>query len=446
MLKNYTRNFTNVFQKRHLVLTFLLSFLLVICIPTTKPLQAQHQLCKDIAADFGMEFAVNYLESSIIFDEMWELFPRNGEGNVQFPAYYGGHFFCGQGKINVNIVDSLMEEAKAGDLSEILARDSVQVFQVKFSYQELMDTLDEITDYVSNNLDCTLAITTWGMDATTNKAVVQVELYNEEVEALFRQNVLDSLMITLKEGEPVATLIPNGFEPGEQNPFNTTSLATDLLFAAMPEPICEVLATDSDIIEQFGPGMRIYIDNYGFSAGYPASREQELGFVTALHGLSLADEFARLGTAGGPLVAEVSAPIQFQGSVDGAFLPLYHSIFSQTADNRKLLYSDIRPAQGMILVSISTPPDGIIHTQRNIVVTDAHFMANLGGGLVLTNMIQTTGNALNGQSGGLVFRTFGDDAQVKGIIVGSNATSATGENMFFAWSESVNDAIGVTQP
>jgi len=389
-----------------------------------------------------MEFAVNYLEASIIFDEIWELLPRNSEGVAEFPAYYGGHFFCGHGKMNVNIVDSLMEEAKTGDLSEILARDSVQVFPVVFSHQELTNTLNEISSYVTNTLDCTLGITAWGMDATANKVIVQVETYNEEKEVLFKQYVIDSPMVTLKQGEPVATLIPHGLEPDEQNPFNTT----DLLFAAILEPVSEVLAQDSDVIEQFGPGMRIYIDNFGFSAGYPARRGEELGFVTALHGISLVNEFARLGAASGPLIAEVAAPIRFAGSVDGAFLPLYHSIFNQTADNRKLLYSDIRPAQGMILASISTPPDGVIHTQRNIIVTDSHFMANLGEGIVLTDMIQTNGNALNGQSGGLVFRTFGDDAQVKGIIVGSNATSVTGENMFFAWSESVNGAIGVTQP
>lgn len=402
-------------------------FLAIICsilTITDKTIQAnEHQLDKHIVEEFGLEFALNYLKASRVHDEMWELIPRSPEGELMHPTYYGGHFICKKGKFNFNIVGSLMAEAKNGVFAELFTRDVVQIRAVDFSHQELTAMLDVIYRFVSDNPDSELKIVTWGIDSPRNKVVVQMQEYSSEKKALFERDVVGSPMVVLEEGQPVKTLVPRGFEQSEQE-----------------------MAVVSDNIKHFQAGMRIFIGTSGFSAGYPAERGRDAGFVTALHGLPLDEELVRLGQPNGPIIGVVTAPIRNEGSVDGAFISLQQSIIDKTIDNKTLIHSDMRPAQGMILTSVSTPPDGVTRVQRNIVVSNTHFNADFGGGLVLTNLIQTTGDALYGESGGLVFRPVGNDAQVKGVIVGSDSDSVKGEHMFFSWAGDINSKINVTQP
>jgi len=383
----------------------------------------EHKLDEHIAAEFGMEFAQSYLEASLAHDEMWVLFPRSGEGELIYPEYYGGHFFCENGKFNLKIVCSLMAEADSGVFAEVIKMDSVEVRLVDFSHKELIATLDVVCRYIANNPENKLKIVAWGIDTPSNMVVVQVQEYSEDVASAFRHDVIDSPMVKLEKGNAVGTLIPRMYMCLEMN-----------------------VTADSGEITHFKPGARIYIGESGFSTGYPAKRGQQNGFVTALHGLPLEELGVRLNKLKGPIVGDVTEPIRFQGSVDGAFISLSQPVLDQTVDNRRLLRSDMRPAHGMILTTVSTPPDGVTRTQRNIMVTNSHFRADFGGGLVLADMIQTNGYALYGESGGIVFRPIGDDAQVKGVIVGSDLDSVKGDNMFFAWSEDINRAINVTQP
>jgi len=396
---------------------FALFSVIFFILSTNHTVQAmEHKLCPYIVADFGMEYAQNYLAASIVLDEMWAVFPRSEEGEPIFPAYYGGHFFDEEGWLVFKILTSLMAEAESCVFADIIKRDCVRVILVDFSHQELLDMLDVIQNFVIENPNSAIHIVTWGIDTPNNKVAVQVQGYNEETETIFKRDVVDSPMVTVGEGSPVKTLRR-----------------------------LEAKVIDSNTTEHLQPGMRIYIDNSGFSAGYPAARGQDVGFVTALHGLPLEEQAVRLGSLNGPLVGDVTIPIRFVGSVDGAFISLHGADFDQTVDNRALLRSDMRPAYGMLLTSVSTPPDGVTRTQRNITVTNSHFSANFGGGLILVDMIQTTGHALYGESGGIVFRPIGDDGLVKGVIVGSDAMSIDGQNMFFAWSEDINREINVTQ-
>ena len=382
------------------------------------PLHAsEHVPDEHIAAKFGIEFAQNYLEASQVYNEMWALFPRSTGGEPEYPMYYGGHFFCEKGKFNLNIVDAFTQEAEAGVFAELLKKDYVEVRTVRFSHKALIGVLDEIRRFVVSNPDSELKIAAWGIDSPNNMVVVQVQGYSETVDTAFKRNVIDSPMVRLEEGKPVGALVPRAYEKSA---------------------ICENVA-------HLQSGERIFIGQHGFSAGYPAVRGEESGFVTALHGLPLEGQAVRLGSASGAVVGKVTAPICFSGSADGAFISLHQADFNQMVDGRTLISSNNRPSQGMILVSASTPPDGTMRTQRNIVVTNAHFNANMGGGLVLTDMIQTTGYALYGESGGLVFRPVGSDAQTQGVIVGSEIASAKGDNMFFAWAGAIDSAIDVTQ-
>jgi len=378
---------------------------------------SEHVLDEHIAAEFGMEFAQNYLQASQVYDEMWALFPRSSDGALLYPVYYGGHFFSEKGNLVFNVVDGHLAEAETGIFAELLKRDCVEVREVRFSYQALLLIVDDICCFVANNPDDAREVITWRIDAPGNMVVVGISGYNEEKEAVFKRNVMDSPMVKLEAGRAVEPIIPR----------------------------VNKNASTPDSALQLQPGVRIYIDELGFSAGFPAARGQQAGFVTALHGLPLEGQAVRLGSVSGAEVGNVTAPIRFSGSADGAFISLHQADFSRTVDGRTLTHSNIRPSQGMILVSVSTPPDGTMRIQRNIVVTNAHFNANMGGGLVLTDMIQTTGHALYGESGGLVFRPVGNSAQVQGVIVGSDVASVTGDNMFFAWSEAVNHAIGVVQ-
>ncbi|MCL2286482.1 MAG: S1 family peptidase [Firmicutes bacterium] len=398
-------------------LVFLIMIAFYIPASANTVLAEEHHLEEHIVDKFGVEFAQNYFLACLTHDRMWELFPRSAEGELLYPAYYGGHFFCDKGRFVFAVVEPLMEDAKSGIFSNLFHMDGIDVRAVEFSYKELISTRDAICNYVSNNPDSNMKITTWGIDFSNNIVVVYLHELTAETEAEFRREVVDSPMIKLQQGNPVG--VPVAKDDNE---------------------------TGSADVAHLQPGVRIYVGSYGFSAGYPAARGQAAGFVTALHGLPLDGDDVRLGSSSGQVVGEVTGPIRFEGPVDGAFVVLSQSDIDRSADSLMLLYNGPRPSQGMILASVSTPPNGVMRTQRNIVVTNAHFSANMGGGLVLTDMIQTNGHAVYGESGGLVFRPAGSEAQVKGVIVGSEIGSATGENMFFSWWEEINRTINVTQP
>lgn len=385
---------------------FVLSFIFAAVFYTSAH-AAEHHLCKYIAAEFGIDFAQNYLIASIAHDEF---IPLLEEGD----PYYGGHFFCGEGNFFVNVVGG------GGDLG---LPDNVMVQEVEFSHADLFATLDVVTKHVEENHDNNL--TSWGVDVVNNAVVVHMQDLNAKAEAAFKRDVIDSPMVLLKEGAAVCVPLPDAIQASN-----------------FRQPAEFALATDNTTLH---PGIRIYVDKYGFSIGYPAMRDGKPGFVTALHGLQLQQQEVRLGSENGTVIGAVTTPIRFSGSVDGAFITLNSgTAFDQKTDSDGvLLYSDTRPSQGMILTTISTPPDGITHTQRNVVVTNPNFVAHFGGGLVLSNLIQTTGTAQYGESGGIVFRHIGEDAQVKGVIVGSDIES--GANMFFAWAVDIDEGIGVTQ-
>lgn len=384
-------------------------------IPATV-LAHQHQLDDSIIEEFGLEFAQNYLEASLAHDEMWAVFPRSEDDALEHPDYYGGHYFCEKGMFVYNVVDSLMADAETDVFAEFLEKDSVDVQKVEFSHEQLLLILDEIAQFTVANPHSPLEISTWGIDACANRVVVKIHGYNQESEAIFKRDVIDSPMITLEEGPPADVLIPRA------------NVDTDRLFAQ----------TETTL----QPGTRVNIGDYGFSVGYPATRGAEAGFVTALHGHVLDGYDVRAGDA---VVGYVTEPIVFDGSVDGAFISLQHAGVGSTVDDKTLAASDMRPSQGMILASISTPPDCTTRLQRNIKVTNAHYWANFGGGLVLSDMIQTDGDAQSGESGGLVFRPVGNSAQIMGIIVGSESTSAEGKNMFFSWAGAIDGTINVAE-
>jgi len=354
-------------------------------------------ICQYIAEEFGTEFAQNYNAAIEAHDKMWESYP--------FPDYYAGHYFCEGGNFHLNLT-----QAESETFSELA--DNVQV--VENSHKELLEIAAIITEYAQKTPDCQLKLTAWGLDTRNNCVVVYLQDITDDAAEIFAKEVTDSPVVRLTEGNPVATLVPR----------------------ALVNP---ALSQTAETIE---PGTRIYIGNFGFSAGYPALRGNTPGFVTALHGLPLEHELVRYGSPTGPIIGQVADPIKFENAADGAFITLEDANFSHTADGKPLTPSHIRPAQGMILASISTPPIGDTHIQRNIVVTNAHFSANFGDGLVLTDLIQTTGTAMYGESGGLVVRFTENTAEIMGIIVGSN--SATNANMFFAWADSVDKAVDVT--
>jgi len=363
-----------------------------------------HEFNPSIADEFGIEFAENYLLASFANDKFWEVLGEN-----DFPEYYGGHFFCQKGKFHFKVTDTSL--AEEGIFAEFIEDENVIIVTVEFSHSDLTNVMKEIEKYVQDNPSCVLKIASWGIDQCNNTVVVNLLDFSDEMEAIFKQKVTDSGAITLVQGENVKTLVPRA------------------------------LSEMSDSFNNLAPGTRIYIGKFAFSAGYPAIRNDQPGFVTALHGLPLTDEYVRIHSPTGQIIGSVTSPIKFQNSADGAFIALVDATFSHEVDKKNLVNSQNRPAQGMILTSVSALQNGESHIQRNIVVTNPHFSANFGDGLVLSDLVQTNGTAMYGESGGIVVRPISDTAEIMGVIVGSN--SETDQNMFFAWSENVDRALGV---
>jgi hypothetical protein len=146
-----------------------------------------------LVEEFGQEFMENHNRSLRILDELNEHFFQSSTGDILYPSYIGGVFLNDNGHLTIQIV-----AARANDAADFLSEldQWVLIEEVTFSQRELNQT----SDILWNNRYAVLEFSNgWGIDTINNSVVVDLTRYSEDEILRFREEVLDSPMITFRD-------------------------------------------------------------------------------------------------------------------------------------------------------------------------------------------------------------------------------------------------------
>ena len=367
-------------------------------------------------------------EIALLMHEMLhDIFPVDRSGDSIYPISYGGSFINSYGNLVVNVVgtidafESVLDNAFS---ARALFSQNIQI--VQFSYVELRDKMDFLTDLWKNNPYCKIrnSMMFHAMSITNNNITIGLYGYNETLIYAFMSYVTNSPMIVFEEAGPRALGILRHYESEE-------TYISEVYTAV------ESIAPRNTAVF---PGDRIVIVGIGeLSAGYGVQRTGGIrGFLTSPHGLNVAGRTIRHRTPTGTIIGTFSSLIQFSFGVDAGMID--SSNFSNMVEARTVIRTGT-VLEGQRFSTISTREG---HTasriQRNITVTNHNFFCEAVG---LGNLVLTNGRAYGGDSGGLVYQlsaTGGQYAIAFGLIVSGNWD---GSGMAFSRSTLIHRDLGV---
>jgi len=163
-----------------------------------------------LVSQFGQEWWDNYWPAQTYHERLMSFFPKDSAGEWIYPDFIGGIYFSDDGRL----VLQLVEAYAIGDL-ELYSRvegfleetDDVVVEYVKFSHNELYDTIDALNAMwlAYDSPEAFENVDGYGDDVSNNRVVMWLAEYNEDEIARFRETVMDSPMIRFEksQGRPV---------------------------------------------------------------------------------------------------------------------------------------------------------------------------------------------------------------------------------------------------
>ena len=230
-----------------------------------------------IAAEFGTEFAVNYVMAMELLNSFYDSLPQDRMGEVIYPCNFGGVYIDGNG----NLVILVVEGSPRDDMIHGLATDGAMVREVKFTYNALRDAFDFLDYYIPNNQDNPAAanVNSISLDIPSNQVLVLLANYTEDEVYLFISTVLDApYLLFMKSPERhVSRLYYNELPEVQVENFDYRYYISNQLF----------VPTSTTIIVR--PGDPLYIAHpiggvlRGGSVGYRATYHNRQGFTTAAH-------------------------------------------------------------------------------------------------------------------------------------------------------------------
>ena len=161
------------------------------------------------------------------------------------------------------------------------------------------------------------------------------------------------------------------------------------------------------------------------------------GFLTTPHNNPVAGIAVRFAAPTGPVIGNFLNPIVFRNGADAGMIALNNHIFRNIADGFNIISSTAPPLVPGQVISAISQYTGI---QRNITIQSI-----TDSGLGLNNIVRTTGRAIPGDSGGLVFsRVPNTPNQVFAIgMIFAFDDYPFGTNMRFTRADFVNRELGV---
>jgi len=139
---------------------------------------------------------------------------RARDGSFMYPDFYGGSGFDYDGKLIIFIVESQLEQAYNHEVIGDLLKAGERYRLVEYSFVELFAVQDAINEIAFGQRDwCMYSynlafVSAWVL---TNRVVVSLVEYNEDMVAGFRRYVYDSPMLIFEQGDRICTDSDSGW-------------------------------------------------------------------------------------------------------------------------------------------------------------------------------------------------------------------------------------------
>lgn len=331
---------------------------------------------------------------------------RSGVSNPDFvyPDYYGGGYLDTDGNVVV-----LVKGDRNKYVSEFQRRtlsSNVVVKECLYSYNELVHFNELLTEkFMNESLREELHWTSVGIDTEANKVIVGIVGCTEQAIAKFKSMVLDSDVVTFKEG-------------GEG-----------------------VLDSSIDL------GGNISYLSAGGSLGYRARGSGGSGFVTAGHCVPKVGGFVYIDGSYGADCKNT----QYAGSFDGAFCVLRsgYSVSNVTKYGKVVVKADLVPLANLKNTTIVMEGRSIAKASEGVVssVSESQtFTKNLPGignkKYTISNLIYSSYPSAGGDSGGIVYDK--SSSKVVGVHTGRRLTNNKFVGSFTSYAGAINSAFGLT--
>jgi hypothetical protein len=362
---------------------------------------------------FGEEFLNNHDRSMVVVNEIYSLFPSNRLGYTVYPEFFGGMFIDEYGNLVVHLInDEVARTRSIQDLGniEFILEQNVIISHTNHSYNYLNRLIEYIHGFMLDNAESYVAryVSHMYLSVRSNKVVVALNNYNEDIKALFRHIVTDSPAIKLTEAQ-----IGFGFNFQHDH----YDLVENSLY--LEDNIC-VLSIDSRGPITARPGMGV--DR--FTIGYRAAVNGVQGVVTAGHAVYLNQRIGLFGTVTGRMRSI---------NVDAAFIEVTENV---TLSNNFFMQEGqlnpwtTHPVEGARVTMLGARTGSF----QSGIISSTNFAYSILTGLVLTDVF-----GQEGDSGGPVFTGTAASNNLIGIITGGR--TGGGHGAFFTRESNIRSAL-----
>lgn len=306
-------------------------------------------------------------DAAVNANKIKSFFDKTDDGNFIYPNYIGGIYIDSNDNLVIQVVDdvslgktNLNEINRYKNILEI--DENAKIESVKYSYSELENVMKQINTLFVNGKISDLVLELY-IDVNNNTVVVGLKEYNEENIDIFNKTILESPMITFKQGN--------------------------------------YIITTSDI-KAGGP-------MYGCSVGFRARKLTSFnskGFVTAAHCVDLNVSYPEFGTV---------TNRQFGNKIDAAWIKVssttgtpvnsFYKYSGYTIPSNELSKSTLigEPVNGQIVGRIGqgsgTQTGTVITPNSSLIYND---VAN-SQSIMFTEQVVVDGYQYEGDSGGIVY-------------------------------------------
>lgn len=354
------------------------------------------EVAKELEKNYGKNYkevlSKNY-EASEKAEKITNNMLKTKSVENNYPDYYGGMYINDNQDLVIKIVKSKRESEK------LFAAEEVLFEYVEHSYNELDEVNNIIIDYFGTHDVKDNKLVANYIDIYKNKVIVELENNTKEEQDWFMKNIINSKLIEFKKGVR-----------------HVTTART------------------------YNAGANI---NDACSVGYRAKLSGKEGFITVGHCFWNTSVLPGFGTG-------TKISYKNNGNIDAAFVEnaagvsitntLEYSYFPTTTLNTKGYPGG---AVGTIIVKIggTTKMTSGSITNSNYSRTDDH-------NIYLTNLILTSAQCDEGDSGGVVFKpgnNIDKTGTVLGVVHGKDGNKSGKGNMIYSRADLIQSELGITR-
>ena len=229
--------------------------------------------------EWGLEFVLNHDRSLNMVHELFEAFPQNRAGEIQYPDYFGGVYIDGNGNLVFLMVEGA--EPRSTTLMSLMRSDDmtgITLGTVAFSYRELWDTMYLLYDLIQDS-PVANNVTGWTMRVSKNQVIVELMEYSEEQIRLFRTFVLDSPILAFEQSLGVLPMPAFDEQIADNIRYYDIFDVEETLF----EPHSVRGYVPGDALYMLSGASLIRMGSIGFGARRPLGGVVQNGFITASH-------------------------------------------------------------------------------------------------------------------------------------------------------------------